>query len=249
MTSTRARTVAVLVAAGASVATLCAAIARVSSVDPVAIAEVAGGVVLAVWLGLTLRRVGAGIRLSAALTSASQPSVLNDVHYRVLRDGGRQAFVAGALRPAIFIGDGLLSTLDAAELAAVLHHEDYHRRTLAPVRAAALEAWLLLVGPWRFGRACVLDRLADLEREADEAALRGGATHQVIARALVKAAEAEYGGAIPFAAASDRRIRWLLEDSAGAATATQPRLPYEWLPVVMLATLTAACHLVLAGPF
>lgn len=249
MTSTRARTAGVIATVGAPVAILCTAIARVSAIDPVAIGEIAGLIVILVWLGLTLHRIGAGIRLSAALRSASQPAVLNGVRCRVVRDGGRHAFVAGALRPAIFIGDGLLSALDADELSAVLQHEEHHRRTRAPMRSAALEAWLLLARPWRPGRAGLLDRLADLEREADEAALRAGATHRVIARALLKSAQPGVAGAIPFATSSDRRIRWLLADSAGTTTAATSRLPYEWLPLAMLATLTAACHLVLVAPF
>lgn len=147
MTSIRVRAAIVIAGVGAFVAILCAATARVSSIDPVAIWEIAGGVALVVWLALMLRGVAAGARLSAALASASQAAVLHGVQCRVVRDGGRHAFVAGAFRPVIFIGDELLLALDADELFAVLQHEEHHRRTFAPLRAAAFEAWLALARP------------------------------------------------------------------------------------------------------
>ncbi len=71
----------------------------------------------------------------------------------------------------------------------------------------------------------------------------------MIASALVKSAHPKIGSVISFATSSDRRIRWLLADSAGAATPATSRLPFEWLPVAMLATLTIACHLVPALAF
>lgn len=100
MTSIRVRATVAIAGVGAFVEILSAATARVSSIDPVAIWEIAGGVTLVVWLALMLRGVAAGARLSAALASASQAAVLHGVQCGVVRDGGRHAFVAGAFRPA-----------------------------------------------------------------------------------------------------------------------------------------------------
>jgi Zn-dependent protease with chaperone function len=134
-----------------------------------------------------------------------------------------------------------MANLDTDELRAVLLHEEHHRRTLAPLRALALEAWLTLAGRAAPARAALLNRLTDLEVEADAAALRWGADPSALASALLKTDVSLAAGA-SFAAASAERLRTLVALADGAERVDDPRLPYEWLPVAAVAVVALACH-------
>jgi hypothetical protein len=149
--------------------------------------------------------------------------------------------VVGTIRPTIFLGRDLVARLDEAELLAVLLHEEHHRRTRAPIRGAALEAWLAIVRPVRGLRAVVADRLADLEILADGFALAHGIEPAVLASALMKGAEQPTLGSA-FATAADARVAVLLDVAAGRPSRWSGRLPYEWLPVAVAAIVVLACH-------
>ncbi|MBI3746300.1 MAG: M48 family metalloprotease [Chloroflexi bacterium] len=242
MTTRHLRPGMVVAALGGAVVAVCLAIAPTQGRDPILAVELAGLAILSIWTGIGLRETLRGRRLAHALDHRSAPDEPTGVPCRVVREGGRHAFVLGAIRPNIYVGDELLRTLDTDELRAVLLHEEHHRRTLAPLRAIALEAWLTLAGRSALARAALLDRLTDLEVEADAAALRWGADPSALASALLKIDVSLTAGA-SFAAAPAERLRTLVALAAGDERVGGPRLPYEWLPVAAAAIVALACHL------
>lgn len=229
---------------------VCFAGASLSGGDPTIVVELVLGVVVAAWVTIGARNVLRGRSLARALDAHSVEVALGGVRFLVVRGGGRRAFVLGAFRPRIYVGDRLPEEFDADEIRAVLLHEDHHRRTLAPLRAAALESWLVLFGWIRGVRSAVVERLTDLETQADAHALTRGASAAALASALLKADPIPTLGASSFATSSDRRLRHLLAlaDGTSATRATSERwtAPYEWLPPVMCAVLLVVCHV--TGP-
>jgi len=124
---------------------------------------------------------------------------------------------------------------------AVVLHEDHHRRTRAPVRAAALGAWLRLLGRSNHVQRVLVDRLSDLEALADADAIGRGSSPRSLARALLKGGDAS-PRPVSFAYGAERRVEQLLDRAAGVPVEAVGRLPYEWLPVVLLSVATLACH-------
>ena len=236
---------------GVAVALVCLAIFPGAGGDPMLVIEAFSVAVLLIWTVIGLRAMLRGQRLARALDGRSASAVVAGVPCRVVRGGGRHAFVLGAIQPRIYVGDELMEALDTDELRAVLLHEDHHRRTLAPLRAAALGAWLTLVGRSASARTILLDRLTDLEEEADAAALRCGADASALASALFKA-DSSLALGVSFAAASAQRLRTLVALADGTEHVDEPRLPYEWLPVAIVAIVAIvalACHLAGVSPF
>lgn len=245
MTIDRARPGLLMAALGGSVAVYCLLLKSVPvpGGDPVVAFESVGLVALAGWFLVGVRASIRSRSLARALDRRSRTASLRGVDCRVIRHGGRHAFVLGALRPRIYLGDGLLHVLDEEELRGVLLHEDHHRRTLAPLRTLAIEGWLALLGRWRPVRAALDDRLVDLEEAADAAAIERGVTPATLASALLKCDPGAVPAGAAFAATSDRRLLALLARADGATELGSPRLPYEWLPVAAVAVIVIACHL------
>lgn len=221
----------------------CVALGVLVGGDPMLGLEVAGAVVAALWAGLVARDLNRSRRLAAALSAESREARLFGVPCRITPALGADAIVVGSLRPRIFLGQPLLAALAADELQAVVYHEDHHRRNRAPIRAAALEAWLHLLGRSPRVRELIHERLADLESLADADAIRRGSTPRSLARALLKGDVSPEP--VSFAYAADRRIVQLVDRAAGIDVQPTGRLPYEWLPVVLLTVLTIGCHAVL----
>ncbi len=218
----------------------CLALGALLGSDPMLGLEIAGVGFATLWGGLVVRDLVRARRLAAVLSVGAAEVSLFGVGCWVTPALGLDAIVVGAVRPRIFVGDALLASLSEDELRAVVYHEDHHRRTRAPLRAAALEAWLRLLGRSAWLRGRVLDRLADLEALADADAIRRGSSPRSLARALIKG-DASLR-AVAFAYAADRRV-WRLLELAGGTVADPPvRLPYEWLPVVLLAVATVGCR-------
>lgn len=232
----------IVVALGTLVAAWCVASAPPAGADPVLAIEIAGGAVVSIWTLVGARSLWRSRGLSRALEERCADDSLAGVQCRIVLGGGRQAFVLGAVRPRIYIGDQLLESLDDEELRAVLLHEEHHRRTRGPLRAAALGAWLALLGQVAPIRAALIERLTDLEEEADADALHRGASASALAGALLKADPRIAPGA-SFAGQADQRLRTLLALAGGARETEPPALPYEWLPVAALAVIVIACHL------
>ena len=227
---------------GVALITVCTVAARTLRADPMVVVEVLSAAITLTWAALLGRHLWRGRQLARALAPLAISVRVHGIECRVVADPETRAFVLGAIRPTIYLGDDLLIGLDADELRAVLLHEEYHRRTLGPLRAASLEAWLWLARPVSRLSGAVADRLVDLERAADRFAIRQGATTAAIASALVKLDGVDSAPLAAFASAADRRVGGLLEFTAGR-TETLDQLPYEWLPPVVAVITLVLCHI------
>ena len=218
----------------------CVALGAVMGGDPMLAIEVAGTALVAMWAALVTRELVRSLRVSWTLARDASDASMFGVRVRVTPALETDAIVVGFIRPVIYVGADLLATLSGDELRAVVYHEDHHRRTRAPIRAAALDSWLRLLGRSNRVRGVLLDRLSDLEALADADAIRRGSSPSALARALVKG-EASIQP-VSFAYAAERRVGQLLDRAAGAPVESAGRLPYEWLPVVLLTVATLGCH-------
>jgi hypothetical protein len=234
-----------LIVVGGLLAGLCMVGGWLAGGDPMLIFELGFAAVVSAWaarLAFDLWRQREATRL---LSRAASPATVADVRCQVVSGLGRRAFVSGWLRPQIFVGDELVGTLDGAELAGVLLHEEHHRRTRAPLRAAAVDAWLALLGRIGVVESLARRRLTDLERAADDEALRRGASPAALASALLKVAPVGVPASSSYAASPDERIAALLLSSQGVSVPARS-LPIEWLPPVAVIVTLVVCHL-LAG--
>ena len=218
----------------------CAVLGGLLGGDPMLAIEIGGVALAIVWAGVVVRDLVGSHRLAGALSVDADEMNLFGVPCHITPALGTDALVVGSLRPRIFVGASLISALADDELEAVVYHEDHHRRTRAPIRAAALGAWLRLLGRSGSVRSVVLDRLTDLETLADADAIRRGSRPVSLARALVKGDSSLQP--VAFSYAADRRVERLLDRAAGIPVDATGRLPYEWLPVVLLAVATLGCH-------
>lgn len=231
---------AFVLAAATIVLAWCAGAALVTGQDPMAVAELAVLVIVLAWAALTLREIRAGHALSRTLASATREAAVAGLPCRVIEAGPRDAFVIGALSPTIYVGSDYVATLDEDELRAVMLHEEHHRRTRAPLRAAALESWRRLARPSRALQASLTARLADLEVTADAFAIARGADPGALASALLKS-ERVSSRAAAFSGVADIRVAALLGAARGDPPAST-RLPIEWLPLPAVGASLVACH-------
>jgi Zn-dependent protease with chaperone function len=103
----------------------------------------------------------AGPRLAAAVRRLGRSA-------RELPTAERECFVAGVLRPTVFVSRGALEGLDDCELNAALHHERAHIRG-GDTRALFVLGLLRDLAPWGRGealRAFLAAREARADREA-----------------------------------------------------------------------------------
>lgn len=236
---TRRRT-AGLVAAAIGPLAWCIALGAVLGGDPMLVIEVAGGALIATWASLVTLELVRSQRMLWALARNGWETSMFGVRFRITPVLDTDAIVVGSLRPVIYVGANLMAHLTDDELRAVLYHEDHHRRTRAPIRAAALDAWLRLLGRSDQVREALVERLSDLESLADADAIRRGSSPGSLARALLKG-EASLQP-ISFAYAAERRVEQLLDRAAGVPLEKTGRLPYEWLPVMLLVVATVGCN-------
>jgi len=110
--------------------------------DPPALLVLALGALglLAVAIGgrSLLRALRAERRLLRALTPVAGPE--HGPGVRVFAGHEPVAFCAGLLRPRVYVSTGLIAILGDEQLAAVLAHEQHHRRTRDPLRLAVVQA-------------------------------------------------------------------------------------------------------------
>lgn len=218
----------------------CFLAAAITHEDPMVGFELAGATAVAVWAVAVAGNLARAAMLARQLGRVSRPVNVAGVACRVISSGRREAFAIG-FRPTIFISDAALSALDPQELRAVILHEDHHRRTLAPLRAAALDGWLALAGWVGAVRRPLLDRLAALETAADRHALGHGATPGSLASALLKM---DQGLLAPsFTGHADRRVGQLLAAATGEQRGGGGHLPIEWLPLLVLIAMNIGCRL------
>lgn len=161
------------------------------------------------------------------IARAARSAGVDPRHVRVVRGRGAPAFTAGLWRPVIFVARDLARVLPANELAAVIAHEDAHRRRRDPLRLTV----------WRF-LACMLFFLPVLRRleedmadEAEVAADDEAVAHShieplTLAAALVSVARL-FGRARPMDSAITafhrdemlgRRVRRLVGEDAPVGT-------------------------------
>lgn len=232
-----------LVAAGAAVLGLCIGLGALVGGDPLLAVELVATGLLGLWAVMLAREIGRSRRLAWALAHGSRQTSMFGVPCRLTPGLDRDAVVVGAIRPVIYVGTPLLAALSDEELRAVVLHEDHHRRTLAPIRAAALDVWLRILGRSSHLRAALSNRRSDLETLADADAIERGSSARSLARALVKGDAARR--AASFGHDAERRVRQLLARANGLPIAPVGRVPYEWLPVILVPAASVGCHVAL----
>lgn len=218
----------------------CVALGVVVGGDPMIAIEIAGAAVVAMWAVLVTIELVQSQRVSRALSRSAQEISMFGVPIRVTPSLDTDAVVIGSVRPVIYVGANLLAALLDDEMRAVVLHEDHHRRTRAPIRAAALGAWIRLLGRSKRVRGALLQRLSDLETLADADAIQRGSSPGSLARALLKGEANPHP--VSFSYAAERRVGQLLERAADVPVEAASRLPYEWLPVFLLMVATLGCH-------
>lgn len=222
---------------------VCAATARALGGDPLLGAELGVGGVTVGWLGVLALSVRGAVHGQRELQRRTRLFRRGGRLFRLIDSSHRRdAFVLGPFRPEIFVSRPLLDALDDEELDAVLLHEEHHRRTGAPLRTMALQAWMQLVGSVPVLGRCIDRRLAQLEIDADRYAMAAGATAATIASALVKCDRADGRADSHYASAADLRLRQLTGGAVGGGVAAAP---IEWLAPGLLGLGLAVCHLVL----
>ena len=219
---------------------ICAGAARLGGGDPLLGAELALAGIVGAWLVILVRRLRPALAGQRALQRASRPARLGSRNVRVVRSSTPHAFVLGAFRPTVFVSASLLETLEPDEVAAVLLHEEHHRRTRAPLRGLALTSWAELMGGVRPIGNWIERRLAHLEVEADRYAMASGVSAAAVASALVKCDRSAPLSATRFTASADVRLRSLVDGTSDSGVAAAP---IEWLVPVIGAAALAACHL------
>jgi len=123
---------------------------------------------------------------------------------------GKDCFVAGVLRPTVFVSSGALAQLGDAELRAALHHERIHVRSRDTLLLVLL-AFLRDLAPW--GRGAALDAFrAAREAAADRAAAHSAGALNLAAAllALTRPGRATDGAAMLPMASGDG-FRWRMQ--------------------------------------
>jgi len=225
---------------------LCLAADEHAPFDPMLPVELLSGCAAVLWLRSFARTARAGWELGRTLQALSGPRSQHGVKFRSIGGGNRCAFALGFIRPRVYVGAALAEVLTGEDLRAVLLHEDHHRHTRAPLRGAALGAWLSPFSGVPVIRGRLVRRLGRLEIDADAAAIAQGIAPRAIASAILKV-EATRSPAMSFAAPTEIRVQALLGAPVGERRLRAP-LPLEWLPAVGLAGVMAACHLLHVGP-
>ncbi len=236
------RSIRLLLLAGGAALAWCLVVGRLADGDPMLVVEALVGSAIALWVIQVSRELAAARSVERTLAAAFTPAVIAGIACRLTPMLGTDAVVIGALRPRIYVGFDLVHALSDDEIEAVLHHEDHHRKTHAPLRAAALTGWLRIFGRASLVRRLILNRLADLETMADAEALRRGSTAGSLARALLKG-DVPVGLTTAFSYAAEQRIEHLLTQAQGDEPASSRRAPYEWLPIAMFIVVTFGCHI------
>ena len=231
----------VLVLIGASIVVACAAAVRALGGDPMLGAELGVAALLVGWASVLVARARPALAGQRELERSARQLRLHDHDVRLIGARRTEAFVAGPVRPAIYVTRSLLDVLDPAELHAVVLHEEHHRRQRDPLRSLALTSWVRFVGWLPAAERWIDRRLAHFEIAADQYALRNGASRSAMASALLKCDRSSSVAVMGFSAAADMRLRRLV---SGTITA-EASAPMEWLGPVTLAFAVVACHLFL----
>ncbi len=99
------------------------------------------------------------------------------------------AFCHGIIRPRVSVSVGLCQLLNGPELAAVLLHEEFHRRRREPLRIIVLAGTVHALHVWPALFRLLADVRAEMEVAADAHAVRCTGSATPLARALLKVVE------------------------------------------------------------
>jgi Zn-dependent protease with chaperone function len=166
-------------------------------------------------------------RLAGRLESRSTVRMVADTKVSVVAGLGSVAFVLGILRPRIFIGEGLLTTLSRDQVCAVLAHERAHVSDRSALRLAVLTA-LCKLGRARWLTSIAAKRAAELECRADEAAISAGVRPAVLAAAVLRV-DSFPAPVAGIGAAPGPRVAALAVAAAGGKRQPGTHAPVEWL--------------------
>ena len=231
MTSIRA-TILLMLGAGLG----CFLVSFASQADPLFAFEAGGTLVLCIWGATAVALALGSTALARASSTRSRPGDIAGVRCQVIQDRSRQAFVAGILRPTVYVTSGAIDALPADELRAVLLHEVHHARTRAPLRATFVDAWLFIVRLAPPLRRRLQSRLVALETTADRFAMESGASRRQLASALLKL---DAGSGVSFGGHADARVSALV----GGSSLESAGAPVEWIPLLLILALAAGCRL------
>jgi len=189
---------------------------------------VAGGAVVA-FAGDLPRRLWQTRGIALALEALALPSPA-PMSWRVVDMDRPLALTAGLIRPRIYLSTRLLNALSPAELAAVVGHEQAHRRRRDAVRQLAAEALSRLhLAPIR--RRLLADLSLASERACDEEAALSSNGRLCVAGTLLKVArlnatQSPMDALLPTMTGADleARIEALLRPVAGRQLAPQSLL-------------------------
>jgi Zn-dependent protease with chaperone function len=235
------RAVLFLAVTAAGIVMVCAAAAQTIGGDPMLGAELGLASLTAAWAGVLVTRAGPALAGQRELERSARRLRVHDHDVRLIGGRRTEAFVAGPVRPAIYVTAPLLDVLDASELQAVLLHEEHHRRQRDPLRSLALTSWGRFLGWLPGAERWIERRLAHLEIAADQYALRNGASRAALASALLKCDRSSSVSAMGFSAAAEMRLHRLVSGT----TSHEASAPMEWLGPVTLGVAVVACHLFL----
>ena len=238
------RSLAAVVIGGAVIGT-CLAVDAAAPVDSMLAAEIGALMLVVTFIARLARAAQDARRLSRSLDGLSEPAARFGVPFQRLQTDDLTAFAVGMVKPQIYMSAGLEDRLSRQELRAILLHEEHHRSTRAPLRGAALDAWLTILGRFRPVRVRLVARIADLECSADAHAMSRGIAPAVLASALVKTSAGlpVPSGARGFSDFADVRVAALLDAAAGRR-ARRSTVPLEWLPLSVAGALVLGCHLI-----
>jgi Zn-dependent protease with chaperone function len=161
---------------------------------------------------------------------------------RVIEGPGLPAFVAGTVRPRIFLSDSLFTALSTAELEATFRHEVEHLRRRDPVRLALIRFAERSLFWMPAARALAARAAAALEARADDAPAALGRLE--LASAIVKTARMARPAprALPalHQTPATWRVRRLIDDAPAPPPGPSTRLPAS---LILLAALWAGALL------
>ncbi len=168
------------------------------------------------------------------------------------RDEGAPAATVGLIRPRVVIHPAFRAALDSDALAAVVAHEEAHRRHRDPLRLLLAQAVTDLQWPWRPAQARLAAWRETLELARDEEAVDGGADGADLAAAIVAASRlaSETGSTLGVHGAA-RGLRHRVERLLGGQlpqTVENRRAGRRWsAALVSLLFITALATGVLCG--
>ncbi len=182
------------------------------------VAVVALLAVLVLWTALRHRRLVRDLR------AATAPAEVQGLPVRV-GELGEVAFVAGLLRPVVFVDVALLGTLPPGQQRAVLLHERAHQRARDPLRQTVVAAVAPLCATTARGRRWLEAATARREIAADRAAMAAGVLRHDLAGALLAAPTGQRAGVAAFSPAAELRVRALLGEDPDLEGAPVPKVP------------------------